>query len=126
MMLFNQLANADGPAPYGAFMRLLPRVAPHVDHQHVLRLEGLLLAGTFLPAAHELLLLAVDVVVVDVLRGEEQAFVNKRVQKRRPFRRDVYVHACVSQGLHRDSRARPERRPSSIMPDSYYASVNRT
>lgn len=48
-------------------MRLLPGVAPHVDHQHVLRLEGLLLARALVPAAHKLLLLAVDVVVVDVL-----------------------------------------------------------
>lgn len=51
-------------------MRLLPRVTPHVDHQHVLSLEGLLLPRTLLPAAHELLLLTVDVVVVDVLRGQ--------------------------------------------------------
>lgn len=50
-------------------------MASHVDHQHVLRLEGLLLAGTFLPATHKLLLLAVDVVVVDVLRGESQALI---------------------------------------------------
>lgn len=73
--------DADGRAPYGAFMRLLPRVAPHVDHQHVLRLEGLLLAGTFLPAAHELLLLAMDVVVVDVLCREEQALINREAKK---------------------------------------------
>lgn len=39
----------------------------HVDHQHVLRLEGLLLSRAFLPPTHELLLLPVDVVVVDVL-----------------------------------------------------------
>ncbi len=37
-------------------------------HQHVLRFEGLLLARTLLPAAHELLLLPVDVFVIDVLR----------------------------------------------------------
>lgn len=48
-------------------MRLLPRVASHVDHQHVLSLEGLLFARALLPATHKLLLLAVDVVVVDVL-----------------------------------------------------------
>lgn len=70
--------NADGRAPYCAFVRLLPRVTSHVDHQHVLRLEGLLLAGTFLPAAHELLLLAVDVVVVDVLCGELQPLITAR------------------------------------------------
>lgn len=51
-------------------MRLLPCVTPHVDHQHVLSLEGLLLARTLLPAAHKLLLLTVDVVVVDVLRRQ--------------------------------------------------------
>lgn len=53
---------------YRAFMRLLPRVSPHVDHQHVLSLEGLLLPGTLIPATHKLLLLTVDVVVVYVLR----------------------------------------------------------
>ena len=55
---------------YCAFMRLLPCVTPHVDHQHVLRLEGLLLPRTLLPATHKLLLLTVDVVVVDVLRRQ--------------------------------------------------------
>lgn len=48
-------------------MWLLAGVAPHVDHQHVLRLEGLLLSRALVPAAHELLLLAVDVLVVNVL-----------------------------------------------------------
>jgi len=58
---------------YRALVRLLPGVPAHVDHQHVLSLEGLLLPGTLVPAAHKLLLLPVDVVVVDVLhrRGEE-------------------------------------------------------
>lgn len=40
----------------------------HVDHQHVLRLEGLLLSRAILPPAHKLLLLPMDVVIVDVLR----------------------------------------------------------
>lgn len=117
--------DADGRAPYGAFMRLLPRVAPHVDHQHVLRLEGLLLAGTFLPAAHELLLLAVDVVVVDVLCGEEQALVNREA-KRRPLAGRVRSRQRESETSQGFTRVAPERRPSSITLDSYYASVNRT
>lgn len=50
-----------------ALVWFLPSVPPHVNHQHVLGLEGLLLPGTLLPAAHELLLLPVDVVVIDVL-----------------------------------------------------------
>lgn len=50
-------------------MGLLARVPAHVHHQHVLRLEGLLLPRAGLPAAHELLLLPVDVFVVDVLSG---------------------------------------------------------
>lgn len=67
---WSRVTNARPRAPYCAFMRLLPGVTSHVDHQHVLGLEGLLLTRTFLPATHELLLLAVDVVVVDVLCRE--------------------------------------------------------
>ena len=44
---------------------------PHVDHQHVLRLEWLLLTRAFLPSTHKLLLLPVDVVIIDVL-GEKR------------------------------------------------------
>lgn len=50
-----------------ALVWFLPRVSAHVNHQHVLSFEGLLLPRTVLPAAHELLLLSVDVVVIDVL-----------------------------------------------------------
>lgn len=50
-----------------ALVRFLPRVSAHVNHQHVLRFEGLLFARTLVPAAHELLLLPVDVVIIDVL-----------------------------------------------------------
>lgn len=39
----------------------------HVDHQHVLCLEGFLLSRAFLPPTHKLLLLPMDVVIVDVL-----------------------------------------------------------
>lgn len=60
---------------YRAFVRLLAGVAPHVDHQHVLRLEGLLLSRALVPAAHKLLLLAVDVLVVDVLRRRRRVTV---------------------------------------------------
>ena len=49
-------------------MRLLSCVSSHVHHQHVLRLEGLLLARAILPATHERLLIGVDVVVIEVLR----------------------------------------------------------
>lgn len=58
-----------GREAHRAFVRLLTRVPAHVDHQHVLGLEGLLLSRAGLPAAHELLLLPVDVLVVDVLEG---------------------------------------------------------
>jgi len=58
--------------PYGALVRLLPGVSAHVDHQHVLGLEGLLLPGTIVPATHKLLLLPVDVVVVDVLHRRDK------------------------------------------------------
>ena len=55
--------------PHRALMWLLARVSAHVHHKHVLCLEGLLLARAGLPAAYELLLLPVDVLVVDVLPG---------------------------------------------------------
>lgn len=50
-----------------ALVRFLPRVPAHVNHQHVLSFEGLLFPRTLVPAAHELLLLPVDVVIIDVL-----------------------------------------------------------
>lgn len=50
-----------------ALVWFLPCVSAHVNHQHVLSFEGLLLPRTVLPAAHKLLLLSVDVVIIDVL-----------------------------------------------------------
>lgn len=60
-----------GRDTYRALVRLLASVPPHVDHQHILRFEGLLLPRAGLPAAHELLLLPVDMLIVDVLPGDE-------------------------------------------------------
>lgn len=54
-------------------MRLLPRVTPHVNHQHVLSLEGPLLPGTRSPVTHKLLLLPMDVLIVDVLGGQRES-----------------------------------------------------
>lgn len=65
---YKQLSNMVWYVPYRAFMRFLPCVSPHVHHQHVLSLEGLLLTRTLIPATHKLLLLTVDVVIVDVLK----------------------------------------------------------
>lgn len=50
-----------------ALVWFLPRVSAHVNHQHVLGFEGLLLPRTVVPAAHKLLLFSVDVVIIDVL-----------------------------------------------------------
>lgn len=50
----------------------------HVDHQHVLRLEGLLLSRAILPPTHKLFLLPMDVVIVDVLRKKTNHF-NKAI-----------------------------------------------
>ncbi len=52
---------------YRALVRFFPSMPAHVDHQHVLCLEGLLLSRAFLPPTHKLLLLPMDVVIVDVL-----------------------------------------------------------
>lgn len=51
-------------------------MSAHVDHQHVLCLEGLLLSRAFLPSAHKFLLFSVDVVIVDVLGGQKANFVH--------------------------------------------------
>lgn len=56
-----------GQEAHRALVRLLTRVPAHVNNQHVLGLEGLLLSGAGLPAAHELLLFSVDVLIVDML-----------------------------------------------------------
>lgn len=55
----------------------------HVDHQHVLGLEGLLFSRAILPSTHKLFLLPVDVVIVDVLQ-------NDRTEKNNPY--ILHVH----------------------------------
>ena len=69
---------------YRAVMWFLSGVSPHVDDQHVLRLEGLLLPGAALPLTHEGLLVAADVLIVQVLKKNyfifgtsERAFARK-------------------------------------------------
>ena len=49
-------------------MRLPPGVSSHVNHQHVLGFERLLLSRTVLPLTYETLLVGVDVVIGDVLK----------------------------------------------------------
>lgn len=84
-----------------ALVWFLPRVSAHVNHQHVLSFEGLLLPRTVLPAAHELLLLSVDVVVIDVLwdthtQRNERVFWGELSTKRLPrcsrFNVSVEIH----------------------------------
>ena len=57
-------------------MGFLAGVAPHVHDQHVLGLERLLLAAALGPAAHERLLVRLDVVLVDVLATQENNDLN--------------------------------------------------
>lgn len=56
---------------YRAFVWLLSSVSPHMDHQHVLSLEGLLFPRALIPATHKFLLLPMDVVIVDMLQREQ-------------------------------------------------------
>ena len=49
-------------------MGFLAGVPAHVHDEHVLRLEGFLLARAVSPLAHEMLLVGVDMVVGDVLQ----------------------------------------------------------
>jgi hypothetical protein len=52
-------------------------MATHMYDEHVLRLEGLLLARTVPPLAHEMLLVRVDMVVGDVLQQQRKIIWNK-------------------------------------------------
>ena len=54
---------------YRASVRFLPRVPSHVNNEHVLRLEGLLLPRAADPLADERLLVGPDVVHVQVLKA---------------------------------------------------------
>lgn len=73
-----------GPSiTHRALVWFLPRVPAHVYHQHVLSFEGLLLPRTVVPAAHELLLLSVDVVIIDVLWDARTQTHTYRVMKKR-------------------------------------------
>ncbi len=74
-----------GIGTYRALVRLLAGVATHMYDEHILGLEGLLLARTVPPLAHEMLLVRVDMVVRDVLKQKirkkiKQSF--SRCQKR--------------------------------------------
>ena len=69
--LFNVKLHAGRRSSYCAFVWLLSCVSAHVDHQHVLGLEGLLLPRTLVPATHKLLLLSVDVVIVNMLQTKQ-------------------------------------------------------
>lgn len=68
--VFRECEPVGAPRPsvtHRALVWFLPCVSAHVNHQHVLSFEGLLLPRTVVPAAHKLLLLSVDVVIIDVL-----------------------------------------------------------
>ena len=63
-------------------MRFLPGVPPHVHHQHVLRLEGLLLPGAVVPLADERLLVGLNVVFGQVLKKEKLNVINRSRTRR--------------------------------------------
>lgn len=56
---------------HSALVRLLSRVSAHMNHQHVLGFKWPLFSWAFLPVTHKLLLLSMDVLIVDVLWGNE-------------------------------------------------------
>lgn len=87
-------------------MWFLPRVAAHVNHQHVLSFEGLLLPRTLLPAAHELLLLPVDVVVIDVLRETRRSTNDWFFWRDAPAKR---LSRCPSEGFPQQESILPGR-----------------
>ena len=90
-------------------MRLLPGVPAHVDHQHVLGLEGLLLPGALVPPAHKLLLLPVDVVVVDVLeRDNMEAQCHSEEQTATVFTPFFDMEIIFSQGSIVYSQSNPQ------------------
>jgi hypothetical protein len=52
---------------YRAFMRFFTGMPSHMNHQHILSLEGLLLSRAFLPSTNEDLLVGMNVIGIDVL-----------------------------------------------------------
>lgn len=58
-------------------MRFLPRVAPHVHHQHVLSLERFLLPTAFLPATDEHLLVGLYVIYIYMLQWKINSIQSK-------------------------------------------------
>lgn len=59
---------------YSAFVRFLPSVPPHVNHQHILSLEWLLLTTTLAPATHKRLLIGLDMVLVYMLEEQKAMY----------------------------------------------------
>ena len=94
------MAPSQQPVPHthSAFVRLLPRVSPHVHHQHVLGFEGLLLSRAIQPSAHEFLLLTMNMVIIYMLG----------VGKKRKGESNA---GLLSEGYRRGRRKCPNRRP---------------
>ena len=53
---------------YRAFMRFLPGMSPHMNDQHVLSFEWLLLSRTIFPLTNETFLICMNMVIWDVLK----------------------------------------------------------
>ena len=61
---------------YRASMWFFSGVPSHVNDQHVLSFEGLLLSAAVLPLTNESLLVHPDVVVVQMLKGKLKVYFN--------------------------------------------------
>lgn len=74
-------------------MRFLAGVSSHVHHQHVLSFERLFVPRARLPSAHKRLLIAVDVIGVDVV--DELALCEKFESAASPMAVRFEEHAAV-------------------------------
>ena len=96
---------------YSASVRFLPRVPSHVNDEHVLRLEWLLIPRAADPLADERLLVGPDVVHVQVLKAGVG-----RIGSGFAFYSPIYGSFPSSVPVPSPARPRSVARPTKILP----------
>ena len=96
---------------YSASVRFLPRVPSHVNDEHVLRLEWLLIPRAADPLADERLLVGPDVVHVQVLKAGVG-----RMGSGFAFYSPIYGSLSFLRVRPQHGRPRPFAHPTKILP----------
>ena len=96
---------------YSASVRFLPRVPSHVNDEHVLRLEWLLIPRAADPLADERLLVGPDVVHVQVLKAGVG-----RIGSGFAFYSPIYGSLSFLRVRPQHGRPRPFAHPTKILP----------